>query len=100
MSLSIKNPNNFSLQGDLNFSNASMIEKALNHVFKSLKSSLEVNLENIQEIDSAGIALLMSIIHHCQSNDITLKFIGLASENAKSLISIHGLDDLFSPFIK
>lgn len=100
MSLSIKNQNSFSLQGDLNFSNVSSIEKELDHVLKSVKSPLVVNLKSIQEIDSAGVAVLMSIIHHCQSNNIKLQFIDLISENAKSLISIHGLDSLFSPFIK
>ncbi|WP_119328734.1 STAS domain-containing protein [Cysteiniphilum halobium] len=100
MSLSVKSPNSFILQGNLNFSNASNIEKALDRALKSVKSSLEIELKDIQKIDSAGIALFMHIIHYCQSNNIALQFLGPVSENTKSLISIHGLDDLFSPFIK
>ena len=100
MSLSIKNPNSFTLQGNLNFSNASTIEKELDHALESVTSILAIDLNDTQEIDSAGIALLMHIIHHCQSNNIDLQLIGLVSENARSLINIHGLDNLFSPFIK
>ncbi len=100
MSLSIKNPNSFALQGNLNFSNASSIEKELGHALESVTSTLEIDLNDTQEIDSAGISLLMHIIHHCQNNNIDLRLMGLVSENAKSLINIHGLDNLFSPFIK
>ena len=100
MSLFIKNSSNWLLSGPLDFTNVTQIENKVHKAFKDITLILNLDLGNTKEIDSAGIALLLSIIHHCKSSNTQLQFLNLNSENAKELITIYGLNTIFTPLLQ
>ncbi|WP_116964081.1 STAS domain-containing protein [Fastidiosibacter lacustris] len=100
MSLLIKSPDSWQLSGILTVTNVSEIEKKITCTFKNFVSNvLIIDLANITQIDSAGIALLLKIIHLCRKKNIKLLFKNFMLENAQSLIKVHNLDKLFQPFL-
>lgn len=101
MSLSVKNPNNWRLSGDLTFATVMRVDAQLKTALKENAPIewLSIDLSTLEQIDSAGISLLLNTIHYCKLHNIKLQFVQLNSENAHQLLIIHGLGDIFSDFL-
>ena len=101
MSLFIKNQNNWCLSENLIFSTTTRLEQLVQSALQTIadNEALSIDLSKLDKIDSAGVSLLLSIIHHCQHNNILLKFNNFNSQDAQQLITIHGLRDIFTPIL-
>lgn len=78
-----------SLKGELDLSNAEIVETALTEAFASDKKIL-VDLRRLEFLDSTGIALLVSALGRPDAE--RLSFLPSESSGVRRLLSLTGLD--------
>lgn len=82
----------FHINGDLVFSSVSkLIDKGKEQINLSETECIQINLESVEHIDSAGIALLIDWKRHCLTVNKTCIFKN-SSPQAKSLIETYQLN--------
>jgi phospholipid transport system transporter-binding protein len=87
--------NGFSINGDLSFETVPQWWNALQNHMKG--ESLHLDLTQISRADSAGLAMLVSVLGQAQKNHCTLQFQG-APAQLRQLARVSGVDHLL-PFV-
>lgn len=88
------NDNSFLLSGAINMANARQIETNILEKI-SYSKSIHIILEDIDEFDSAILALMLSIQRYAVKNDIDLHF-SIKQSNVEMLFKSHKLIELFT----
>lgn len=84
----------FLIKGDLAFSTVSaLIDQGKEQIEKVDADTVQINLDSVKRIDSAGIALLLAWKRDCLSKKKSCQFQG-ASKQAMSLLDTYQLKDI------
>jgi anti-anti-sigma factor len=95
--------NTIYIQGDLTFSSANEAEKlgfqTINKCFNANIMKINIDLSEVNSVDSSLMAILLSWIKFAKSKDAQLKFINLP-KTVESLINLNNLDNIFNTYTK
>ncbi len=82
------------LRGSLVYSTVSgLLAKSCSLLKKAMPDSITINLSGVEQIDSAGVALLVEWQRYCRQRHKKCRFTGL-NEQAISLIETYKLTDI------
>lgn len=84
----------FHVSGDLVFTTVSdLLEIGKKTIIESDSNTIQINLDSVKRVDSAGIALLIAWRRDCLSAKKTCQYQGISAQ-ATSLIETYKLQDI------
>ena len=87
----IKNESGYALQGSLNYDSVSDLIHQRLALADFESNHVDINCQQLDRIDSAGIALFIQWQRECESNNKTLRFLNLSLQ-VTSLLKANQLD--------
>jgi len=102
MSFSINTNNNgeknlweIKLAGEIDISNVNLVKNQLEAVLEEAKQSIEIDLSELDYIDSSGLGMIIKIYGAIKKDGLSVKLIN-PKDSIKKLLIISGLDKILS----
>lgn len=82
------------ITGEVDFTNSPEVRQWLKEFCSETQGGLEVDLSNLEYIDSSGLAILIEVRKHLMSSNRTIRIVG-ASSQVQKLFTLTQIGDLF-----
>jgi len=91
--------NNWIVSIDLTFKNMADFVSQIKKKYPNAKTKWEINISEVKNIDSAGLAWLLQCIQYAKKFKINLELKNMNQAGSWQLAEVHGLKDIFKKVV-